>query len=63
MALRQIEKQVNGNREARVMYDTDVQEYIVKFYTNGKHYAPADYFTDDKADAQGTARLELANMQ
>jgi hypothetical protein len=32
-------------------------EYHVRFYTpDGKRYAEADYFTDDRMDAIGTAR-------
>lgn len=62
MALRLIEKQVSGGNQARVMYNSDCGEYVVKFYVNGQHYEPADYFTGDKDDAKGTARQELLNM-
>jgi hypothetical protein len=31
-------------------------EYIVKAYVNGKRYPDGDYFTDDKKDAEGTAK-------
>lgn len=32
-------------------------EYVVKAYgEDGKRYPAADYFTDDKADAESTAR-------
>lgn len=30
--------------------------YHVKLFKNGKHYEPADYFTDDESDAHGTAK-------
>jgi hypothetical protein len=31
-------------------------EYVVLVYVDGKRYSPADYFTDDRTDAVGTAR-------
>ena len=31
-------------------------EYVVRLHENGKHYKPADYFTDDKEDAIATAQ-------
>jgi hypothetical protein len=43
-------------RAARVYRDPGWQEWRVKFYENGCHLAEADYHTDDKSDAQHTAR-------
>lgn len=31
-------------------------EYVCRLYVNGKHYKPADYFTDDAQDASDTAQ-------
>lgn len=43
-------------REARVYRDSEWQEWRVRFYDQGLHLAAADYHTDDKGDAQHTAR-------
>lgn len=32
-------------------------EYVVRLWKNGKHYKPADYFTNDANDAEATGRL------
>ncbi|PTT78682.1 hypothetical protein DBR42_22945 [Pelomonas sp. HMWF004] len=41
---------------AKVYRDSDTQEFVVRFYTAEGTLKPAeDYFTDDKADAIGTA--------
>ena len=41
---------------AKVYRDAEWQEYRVKFFRDGKYQEDADYHTDDKADAQFTAR-------
>lgn len=46
-------------RITRVIFNREFEEYVVRVYINGKHYAPADYFTDDKADAISNARVML----
>lgn len=58
MALRRIETILNDGKKlaAKVYRDAEWQEYRVKFFRNGKHQEGADYHTDDKADAQFTAR-------
>jgi hypothetical protein len=53
--LETITNQTKG-REARVYRDHDWQEWRVKFYENGRHLLESDYHTDDKGDAQHTAR-------
>jgi hypothetical protein len=40
----------NGS-QVKLFYNRDESEYIVRIFRNGKLYAPADYFTDDKQDA------------
>lgn len=51
----------NGKLRADVIKlsgaDNEGDPYIVKLFKNGKHYEPADYFTDDKVDAIGTAKM------
>lgn len=37
-------------------------EYVVKFYSNGKHLTDANYFTDDKEDAINTAKYVVDNQ-
>jgi hypothetical protein len=53
--LETITNQTKG-REARVYRDSVWQEWRVCFYQDGQHLTAADYFTDDKGDAQHTAR-------
>ncbi len=50
MAHRKLAKQVSD--KATVYWDAEWQEYIVKLKGNPN----ADYYTDDKADAYGTAK-------
>lgn len=38
-------------------------EYVVSLHTDGKHYEPADYFTNDKDDAHSTAKAMLNHAQ
>lgn len=47
----------NGNKVAKVYFDTDYSEFCVKLFVDGK-YAGEDsnYFTDDKDDAVSTAK-------
>lgn len=44
---------------ARIMFDTDLQEYRVKFYRHTEYTGKdADYHTNSLSDAVGTARIE-----
>lgn len=58
VSLRRIETVSNeGLRlQAKVYRDAEWREYRVKFYRQGQYQADADYHTDDKSDAQFTAR-------
>jgi hypothetical protein len=51
-----------GRHKATIHKDSDLGEYKVKFHTDGKHHEPADYFTDDKSDAQGTAKAGVDKL-
>ncbi len=45
----------NGQGFKATLYrNTEWDEYIVKFYENGKVLKDADYYTDDKKDAYDT---------
>ena len=48
---------------ARIMRDTDTDEFIVKFYDHGQFLKDANYYTDDEGDAIGTARALLICME
>lgn len=64
MALAHINKiltNINGTF-ARIMRDTDTDEFVVKFYDRGQFLKGANYYTDDESDAIGTARAELMTM-
>ena len=51
-----------GPHEAKVYRNTETGEHQVKFYTDGKHHSKADYYTDDKEDAHGTATVGLKDL-
>ena len=44
-----------GKKIAKVYKDPSSGEYQVKHFLDGQHQKKADYFTDDKEDAHGTA--------
>lgn len=49
------------NKSAKV-YKQD-GEFLVKFFVDGKHLKDADYETNDKSDAQGTAKHFVAQAK
>jgi hypothetical protein len=51
-----------GPHEAKVYRNTETGEHQVKFYTDNKHHSKADYYTDDKEDAHGTATVGLKDL-
>ncbi len=53
--MRKIHTETQGNRTAKVYWNSAWQEFQVKLYMDGAIYPPAEYFTDCKADAIGTA--------
>jgi hypothetical protein len=58
MSLRRIEtisNEAEGLR-AKVYRDPEWKEYRVKFFRDAAYQEGADYHTDDKSDAQFTAR-------
>lgn len=57
--VRKVGEYEKGNHKATIHKDSDLQEYKVKFHENGKHYEPADYFTDDIEDATDTAKMQV----
>ena len=49
---------ISGNgKSAVVRWNTDYKEFVVKFYVANVHQKDADYFTNNREDAVGTARL------
>lgn len=58
VALRKIWEGKKGNDIARVYRDADWSEYRLRFYPGGVLREEADYFTDDKDDAIGSAVSE-----
>lgn len=52
--------QKNTGRKIAVYRNSDWNEWVVKFYLDGKYQVDADYFTDDQADALDTANSWLA---
>lgn len=48
----------NGtNKKTVVYYDSDLAEYHVKYFFDGKHKEESDYFSNDRVDALETAQL------
>lgn len=45
------------HRHAHIYYCRDAGEYLVRFYADSVLNEGADYFTSDKVDAFGTARV------
>ena len=64
MALAHINKILTniGGTFARIMRDTETDEFVVKFYDRGQFLKNANYYTNDEGDAIGTARAELSRM-
>ena len=58
---RLVKKMANeqSGKEAKVYLDREYAEYIVQFFDNGEYQREADYYTDDKDDAFGTAQMFL----
>jgi hypothetical protein len=54
-AMRLVARGGEGSNTYKIYKDTEWNEYVVKFYVNGEHQSEADYHTDDKDDAVGTA--------
>lgn len=46
---------------AKMYYDSEWQEYIVRFYRHAEYIgADSDYHSDDKADAKQTGQYQVA---
>lgn len=60
--MRKITEMSHGNFTAKIYRDSDYNEYRVKFFHVGSHLPDGDYFTDDEADARGTAALCMQHM-
>lgn len=52
---RLIHTSTNAEKSAKVYFNPEDSEYVVKFFNGGKHNPDEDYFADDKHDAVGTA--------
>jgi hypothetical protein len=55
-SLKKVGEHENGKLKATVHHDAEWNEYRVKFHRDGVHQKDADYHTDDKEDAHGTAK-------
>lgn len=61
MSVRKIDEiSYRDGRKIKTYYDSDLKEYVVRFYNSqGIHMDASDYFTSDKEDALSTARIDL----
>lgn len=48
-----------GTAKIAVFYNSEHAEYVCRVYREGRHYEPADYFTDCRDDAMRCARALL----
>ena len=55
-SLKRVSDHEYHNKKATVFKDTEWDEYVVRFWLDGKLLQDAEYHTDDKEDAQGTAK-------
>ena len=55
--MRKIKSFHAGEIDITVEFDSVYQEYVVRLFNNGAENRDAKYYTDDKEDAIGTARL------
>ncbi|MGL4649733.1 MAG: hypothetical protein ACRC1H_10025 [Caldilineaceae bacterium] len=60
-----IKKIVSASADASaiVLFDADYEEFRVELRVKGRHQKAADYFTDDRKDALGTAAAMLARHE
>jgi len=61
--MRLIEVFKKGKITLRVLYDREWDEYSVKWYDDGEHDEDKTYYTNDKKDALGTAKLSLERIE
>lgn len=52
----------DGSVVARVRSKNQWGDYVVQFFVGGVHNQDADYFTDDRGDAESTAEAWLAGQ-
>lgn len=52
-----------GASYVKVHYNSQLDEFKASLFINGKHYEPADYFTDDREDCVKTAHSMLASKE
>jgi hypothetical protein len=60
---RLIDSDEKGNRAYKIYVDRDWQEYVVKFYENGKYLPDADYHADEEQEAMDTGYYFLNNLK
>jgi hypothetical protein len=58
-SMRKVHQMGDDSFKVVIYKDTEVGEYVVKFFKDGKHMTEADYYTDDKSDALMTAKSEM----
>ena len=63
--LHKIHTEFNDTRLAKVYYDSDLQEYVVKSFVylncNWRYQESEDYFTDSREDAIATAKATVTH--
>lgn len=58
-SIRKVQELVHLTSRAVVYWCYEFSEFVVKFYRDGVYQAKADYFTDCRSDALGTAKWQL----
>lgn len=54
-----VARMASGMAVVKVSFDKEWEEYVVKLVVGGRAKAEADYHTDSREDAIGTAKLIL----
>lgn len=48
---------------SKVYWNSEHEEFVVKFWRDGQHQVEADYFTPYRDDALGTGQLHLVRAE
>ena len=58
-SIRKVQELVHETSKAIVYWCYEFMEFVVKFYKEGVYQEEADYFTDSRSDAIGTAKWQI----
>lgn len=59
MSIRKLDDKTVGNKRVVLYYNSDAEEYKLKFYVDGEYQEDSDYFDQDKESVLLTASTFL----